>query len=149
VYHDWHARDGVPWYTLPDVRASLAHRQAVRLHGPSVATWQLRLLVEMGILDPYPVTVRPLPPGVRLAVRKVYEGFEFLLACKWWYTPPAPAPFSWHFAAAWCGLGERHAGEAIRWLLAQGFLRRVGTHKRTALFLPGAVSVRQQIGIAR
>jgi hypothetical protein len=87
MYRDWHARDSVEWYTLPDVRASLACGQAVRLRGPSVATWQLQLLVEMKILDPYPVTGGPLPPGVRPAVRKVYEGFEFLLACKWWHTP--------------------------------------------------------------
>jgi hypothetical protein len=45
-YHDWHARSGEPWYTLLDVRASLACRQAVRLRGPSVATWQLGMLVE-------------------------------------------------------------------------------------------------------
>ena len=81
-------------------------------------------------------------------VRKVYEGFEFLLACKWRHTPQAPAPFSWRFAAAWCGLGERHIGEAMRWLLAHGFLRRVGRHRQAALFLPGAASVRQRTGVA-
>jgi len=140
MYRDWHARSGVAWYTLPDGRASLAHGQAVRLRGPSVATWQLRLLVEAQILEPYPVPARPLPPGVRPAVRKVYEGFLFLLACKWWHTPDVPTPFSWRFAAAWCGLGERHVGEAMHWLLAHGWLRQVGVHQRTALFLPGAAA---------
>jgi hypothetical protein len=136
VYRDWHARNGVEWYTLPDVRASLVYGHAVRLRGPSVATWQLRLLVEAGILAPYPVPARPLPSGVRLAVRTVYEGFLFLLACKWWHTPQAPTPFSWRFAAAWCGVGERHVGEAMQWLLAQGWLRKVGQYRNTALFLP-------------
>ncbi len=139
MYRDWHARGGVAWYTLPDVRASLACGQAVRLRGPSVATWQLRLLVEARILEPYPVPACPLPPEVRPAVRKVYEGFRFLLACKWWHTPQAPTPFSWRFAAAWCGLGERHVGDAMHWLLAHRFLRQVGKHRRTALFLPGVV----------
>ncbi len=139
MYRDWHVRSGVEWYTLPDVRASLAVGQAVRLRGPSVATWQLRLLVEAMILEPYPVAVRPLPPDVRPAVRKVYEGFRFLLACKWWHTPEAPTAFSWRFAAAWCGLGERHVGDAMQWLLAQGFIRQMGKHRRTALFLPGVL----------
>jgi hypothetical protein len=64
------------------------------------------------ILAPYPVPARPLPSDVRPAVRRVYAGFVFLLACKWWHTPQAPTPFSWRFASAWCGLGERHVGAA-------------------------------------
>jgi Bifunctional DNA primase/polymerase, N-terminal len=136
-YRDWHARSGVAWYTLPDVRASLAFDRAVRLRGPSVATWQLRLLIEAGILVPYPVAARPLPSGVRPAIRQVYDGFLLLLACKSWHTPEAPAPFAWRFAAAWCGLGERHVGEAMSWLLAYGYIRQVARHKNMALFLPG------------
>jgi hypothetical protein len=136
-YRDWHAHSGAEWYTLPDVRASLACGHAMRLRGPSVATWQLRLLVEAGILEPYPVPARPLPPEVRPAICKAYDGFLFLLACKWWHTPQAPTPFTWRFAAAWCGLGERHAGEAMQWLLAHGFLRQVGKHRNMALFWPG------------
>jgi len=43
-----------------------------------------------------------------------------------------------------CGLDNgvnfraRRVGEALRWLLAQGVLRQVGTHRRTALFELGA-----------
>jgi hypothetical protein len=116
--------------------ASLAFGHALRLRGPSVATWQLRLLVEAGLLEPYPVPARPLPLAALPAVRHVYEGFLLLLACKWWHTPEAPSPFSWCFAAAWCGLGERQVVEAMQWLLAQGLLRQVGRHRNMALFLP-------------
>jgi hypothetical protein len=139
MYRDWHVRSGFDWYTLPDVRASLACGHGVRLRGPSVATWQLRLLVEARILEPYPVSTRPLPWDARPAVRTVYAGFRFLLACKWWHTPDAPTPFSWRFAAAWCGLGERHVGDAMQWFLAQGFLRQVGRHRNLALFLPSYI----------
>jgi hypothetical protein len=149
MYRDWHERSGVEWYTLPDVCASLAYREPVRQRGPSVATWQLRLLVEAHILEPYPVPSRPLPLGVRPAVRKVYDGFLFLLACKWWHTPEAPTPFSWRFAAAWCGLGAYHVGDAMRWLLAHGFLRQVGKHGRAALFLPGTGFARQSTRASR
>jgi hypothetical protein len=135
-YRDWHARSGIDWYTLPDVRASLAYGRAMRLRGPSVATWQLRLLVEAGILEPYPVSGRSLLPEVRPAVRTVYEGFLFLLGCKWWHMPQAPTTFSWRFAAAWCGLAERHVGEAMRWLLEHGVIRQVGRYRNMELFLP-------------
>jgi hypothetical protein len=133
-YRDWHARSGVEWYTRPDVHTSLAGGHAVRLRGPSVATWQLRLLVEARILGPYPVPARPLPLDTRPAVRQVCEGFVSLLPCKWWHTPEAPTPFSWRFAAAWCGLGERHVGEAMQWPLAQGLIHPVGRHRQMALF---------------
>jgi hypothetical protein len=136
-YRDWHARSGIAWYTLPDVRASLAYGQALRLRGPSVATWQLRLLVEAGLLEPYPVPARPLPLAAPPAARTVYEGFLLLLGCKWWHTPQAPTTFAWRFAAAWCGLEARHVGEAMRWLLAQGSLQQVGQYRGIALFLPG------------
>jgi hypothetical protein len=136
LYRDWHARSGVEWYTLPDVRASLACGQALRLRGPSVATWQLRLLVEARILEPHPVPARPLPPAVPPAVRRVYAGFVLLLGCKWWHTPQAPTTFAWRFAAAWCGVEAWQVGEAIHWLVAQGFLRQVGRYRNMALFLP-------------
>jgi hypothetical protein len=108
----------------------------MRLRGPSVATWQLRLLVEAGILEPYHVPARPLPPRVDPVIRRVYAGFVLLLGCKWWHTPQAPTPFAWRFAAAWCGIEVRHAGEAIHWLLVQGWLRQVGRYRQIALFLP-------------
>jgi hypothetical protein len=111
-----------------------------------VATWQLRLLVEAGLLEPSPVPSPALPSDVPPAVRKVYDGFVFLLGCKWWHTPHAPAPFAWRFAAAWCGLGTRQAGAAMRWLLAHGWLRPVGTHRRTVLFAPGAGPARRRVG---
>jgi hypothetical protein len=94
----------------------------------------------------YPVPSRALPSDAPPAVRAVYDGFLFLLACKWWHTPHAPTPFAWRFAAAWCGLGTRQAGQAMRWLLARGFLRQVGTHQRTALFVPGSSPGRRRSG---
>jgi hypothetical protein len=148
-YRDWHARNGVAWYTLTDVRASLAFGQAVRLRGPSVATWQLRLLVEAGHLEPHPVPARPLPPAVPPVIRRVYTGFVLLLGCKWWHTPQAPAPFAWRFAAAWCGLGEGQIKEAMQWLLAQEFMRQVGTHQRMALLLSCVAPVRRRINRSR
>jgi hypothetical protein len=137
LYRDWHARGSVAWYTLPDVRASLAFGQALRLRGPSVATWQLRLLVEPGNLKPYPVPAHPLPLVAPPAVRHVYEGLLLVLGCKWWHTPQAPTTFAWRFAEAWCGLGMRHVGDAMQWFLDLWGLRQVGRYQGIALSLAG------------
>jgi Bifunctional DNA primase/polymerase, N-terminal len=135
-YRDWHRKGETEWYTLADVYASTIAGRVMRLPGPSMASWFLRLLVEAGMYRPVAVPARRLPSTVRPAVRKVYEGFLLLLGCKWLHTPGDPTPFSWRFAADWCGISERHAGESIRWLLQEGYIRQVGKHRGTALFLP-------------
>jgi hypothetical protein len=135
-YRDWHQQSGAEWYTLADVFASRVAGRVLRLKGPSMASWFLRLLVEAGLYQPVAVPVRRLPPTVRPAVRKVYEGLLLLLGCKWLRTLGAPTAFSWRFAADWGGISERHAGESIQWLLKEGFIRQVETYKHMALFLP-------------
>jgi len=129
-----HDSDPFTWLTLPEVRASLAYGQARWLKDGETWVWQMRLLIEAGIVPPVPVKARPLPPGVRLTVYRLYEGFRLLLGCKWLLKPGESTTFAWRFAAAWCGLGERHIGEAMTWLLQRGCLRKVGAHKRAALF---------------
>ena len=77
--------------------------------------------------------------GGPASVRMAYRGFVHLLACKWLYTAGAPTPYSWRFAAAWCGPHSiAQIGGAMTWLLKRGYVRHVGTHERTALFLPGS-----------
>jgi hypothetical protein len=136
-YHDHHKRDGVPWLTLAEVFAAQVTGKTRPLSGPELATWKLRLLVTAGLVESTMVEAPPLPPEAPLHVTRVYAGFLRLLSCRWLYTPGAPAPFTWKFAAAWCGVTERQAGEAIQELLRLGIIRIVGTHKRVALFLPG------------
>ena len=133
-YRDWHRKGEAEWYTLADVYASTIAGRVRRLTGPSMATWFLRLLVEAG--RPVAVPARRLPSTVRPAVRKVYEGFLLLLGCKWLHTSGDPTTFTWQFAADWCGLSERHAGQRIRWLLQEGYIRQGGKHPGTPLYLP-------------
>jgi hypothetical protein len=95
------------------------------------------LLVEAGVVPPAPVQARPLPPGVRPVVRKVYEGFQRLLACKGLLKPGEPTVFTWRFAAAWCGVAMPYVGEAMTWLLKHGYIRQRGLYRRMALFQLG------------
>ena len=137
-YRDWHRASGFEWYQLVDVFASQVSGEVVLLDGPEMVTWQLRLLVDAGVVAPYPVSARALPDGAPAVVQKVYRGFIHLLACKWLYTAGDPTPYSWRFAAGWCGMRSMaQMDAAMTWLLKRGYLRRVGSHKRMALFLPG------------
>jgi hypothetical protein len=137
-YHDWHRRSGPEWFLLAHVYAARFTGEAVWLRGPALMTWQLRLLVDASIVPPYPVRLAELPNDAPATLKRVYHGYWHLLRCKWLYTPEAPTPFTWRFAAAWCEVGERQAGEAMAWLLKHGYIRQVEKFRRTALFLPGA-----------
>lgn len=141
VYHDWHMKSVKEWYYLAEVYASQAYNHCVELSSPGLATWQLRMLVDTGFIEPADVNLPPLPLESKQSVKCVYDGFKLLLGCKWLYSPGDPTPFSWRFASAWCGISERHAGEAIKELLRCRVIRvagkdRVQGHDLT-LFLPG------------
>lgn len=101
-------------------------------------TWALRLEIERGEQTPYPVNAPPLPAGVSTITAKVYHGFIQLLECRWRHLggEGAPAPFTYDFAAAWCGVTERQAKEARRELVRIKALVHVGTAGRAKLWLP-------------
>lgn len=143
LYRDWHAQDGREWYSLPEVAACLAYGKVVKLNGPELATWALRLLVETGFIAPARVEAVELPDDAPETVRKVFDGFRFLLACKWLHSPKEPTTFSWRFAAAWCGVSKSTAERAMTWLLEKGYVRKVGEiqasyGKKMGVFLPGS-----------
>ncbi len=130
-------------YTLPNVRASIAYRQTKECNKVESAVWGIRLLVESGLLSPATVNA----PELRNAtdtLRQVYNGFLFLLACKWLYKGGSGAPtvFSWPFAMAWCGVTEAQAKGAITSLKGRGYIveaaKYEGRYKRSVtLWLPG------------
>jgi hypothetical protein len=138
MYRDWHQRGGRGWYLLPEVYASLLTGCEAQLPDPSLAVWRIRLWFAAGILERPTVPLPPIPKDVRRTIQRVYEGFRLLMACKWTYAPGTPTMFSWRFAAGWCGLGERQAGEAIAWLLRHRVIRQAGTYHRAMVFLPGS-----------
>ncbi|HEY8394948.1 MAG TPA: bifunctional DNA primase/polymerase, partial [Thermaerobacter sp.] len=146
VYRDWHGRGECELLTLAEVFAAQRTGHVRKLRGrPEHVVWVWRLAIEAGVIEPAKVEAPAPPADLRPAERKLYESFLLLLACKWRYEPGAPTAFSWRFAAAWAGLSERHAGEAMRELLRRGLIRKVGEHKPArgrpqALFLPGLVA---------
>jgi hypothetical protein len=73
--------------------------------------------------------------------RKAYEGFVYLLACRWLHTPGDPAPFAHDFAAAWCGVTARQAKDARLELVRLRMLEEKGKVGQVKLWLPRGVSV--------
>lgn len=137
MYRDWHGVDGQCWYSLAQVRASLGYGYMKRLSGPELATWQIRLLVETGLLAPVEVSIKRLPRAAKVTTRQVYDGFKLLLGCKWRYSPNDPTPFSRKFAGAWCGVSEATAGRAIAELQMQyKCIRIVSQHGYLRLWAP-------------
>ena len=140
VYHDWHCKGDKEFYYLAEVYASQRGGRTVCLSRSELPTWQLRLLVDTGFAEPVAVDIRCLPEGTSRIVRTVYDGFVLLLGCRWLHTPGLPTPYTWRFAARWCGVSERHAGEAISELEKLGIIRVAGYHpglgRPMRLFLP-------------
>ena len=138
IYRDWHNKGGKEIFFLPEVYAAIHYKKVVELGKPEFTTWAIRLLVDLGFISQYPIKKKPLPKDVKPTVKKVYEGFCLLLGCKWLYSPGEPTPFSWRFARSWCGVGERQAGEAIKYLLKHGYIKIVSKERfrgrETALF---------------
>jgi len=132
LYHDWHR--GSRWLSLALVRASLAGRPNAR--GPELATWKLRLLAEAGLVEPVHVEC-VTGDGLDERSRLVYARFLFLLGCRWLVSPGEPAPFTWRFGAAWCGLPERRFADGFAELRRLGLVKPAGVVGRTFLWLPG------------
>ena len=120
-YCDNHYESGEFWYSLPDVFASCNYGEVRRLSGVETTVWQLRLLIAAAVLLPYPVRAKSLPSDVPRHIKQLYNGFLDLLRAKWLHTPGEPTPFTWRFAAAWCGMHS--AGSIVKgmqWLLKRG-----------------------------
>ncbi len=131
-YHDFHhgKYDSPPNFTFAEVFAAQETGRVQKLNKVSHATWKLRLLVEMGWLEPATVSILPLPDYATKTVQKVYEGFHLLLQCKWLYDYGAPTAFSWQFASEWCGVAEDTAAKAFKALQAMKIVQEVGSYSR-------------------
>jgi len=137
MYRDWHAKSGYEWYFMPEVFASGYYGKAVKLRPAEYVVWQIRALIELKHLSPYPVELAPLPDGAAGHIQKVYRGFRLLLGCRWHYKPYEPAPFARNFASAWCGVGRNKVGEAINLLqMKYKLIRIVDQQGHLRLWLP-------------
>lgn len=122
--------------TLPKLYARL-HGWTGPLAKPSYRTWSLRLDVDAGIRAPVAVPVKEVPFDTPEDVRRLYEAFLHVFACKWHDDHGAPSAFSYRFAAAWSGLSKATVEKCFPELRALGLVHFAGHDGRgTALWLP-------------
>jgi hypothetical protein len=128
VLHDFHAHtQDAEWWPLPDVLAAVRTGQLRKLSSGERAVWLLRGLAELDRVTLPKIDAPPLPDDAPGPARKLYGGLRLLLAVRELYEPGQAergCPFSWSFAAGWCGIGSAATvSKGMRWLLERGFLR--------------------------
>ena len=126
-YHDFHAREDGEWLSLGEVYAARVTGKVQTLSAGERAVWHLRAAVDGRLLQPPVIAAPPLPHDAPQSVRKYYDGFRRLLAIRALYDATQnAAPFSWRFAASWCGIASPSTiQKSAAWLLARGYLQRV------------------------
>ena len=131
---DFHTGEFVP---IPDLYAAHVKGNYEPLGAGERALWWIRCLVDYGYIDYPRILTRPLPDGAPESAQILYLGFVRLLGIRKLYNADQEAtPFSWRFAAGWCGgLTNYKIKQGMAWLLGKGFLHKVGTTtSRTSLF---------------
>lgn len=126
MFHDFHQRDGAEWYCLAEVYAACKSGSVKKLGPGEKAVWLLRVLAELGIVNPPRLLAPHLPDCVPGSLRKVWDGFIKLLELRQLYDcEQVGAPYSYRFANTWTGVGPRQCQEANAWLLQHGYMKIV------------------------
>jgi hypothetical protein len=147
VYADFHSSPPKNFF-LPEVYMMQKYHERnipvpKKVNKPEFTIWAMRLLVDAGILIPYPINAPRLPMDAPQHIKQMYEGFLLLLSIRWLYDKHVPAPFAWNFGKVWCDVSHRQMAEAFKWLLGKGYLIKKqdyscpGRGKKVGLFLPG------------
>ncbi len=116
--------------SLAEVRAWIAYGGVRRIGDVEVSRWAERLDHEAGLREWRPVHV-PVPEEASAAVERVAHGLALLLGLReqaiW---NGESVVFAREFASAWCGVSERTARDAIRWLEKAAVIERLGKSGR-------------------
>jgi hypothetical protein len=145
-YHDWHSADpSQEWWWLAEVFAAVVSGRLLKLRGPELARWKLRLLAVTGfVLLPH-LALPPIPADAPHRAVQVYDGFRLLLQCRGVREPVgSPTPFTRDFGSRWCGMNESAFDRGKSWLIKRGLIRPAGKYgprgRETTLWRPGRVS---------
>jgi hypothetical protein len=148
LFHDFSGACGNKHVSLQVLYARLISGRIVSLKATeqdgkkygnvTARVWAVRLLVDAGIVKPAAVDLPPCP-NLRKSVQKYYVAMKRLFEVRWAFTEHTGNPVAMGrvFMAAWCGLTEDQAREAIKDLLKAGVIHTAGQHGRARLFAPG------------
>jgi len=121
---DFH-RSGA-FYTLPQLYYEYKTGNDNRLRGASSLIWWIRLLKEVGFVEP--PRIMPPKPLEKLSKNQkiLYKAFINLLELQQVYDPnQKAAPFSHRFAASWSGLKYESVRSAKRGLSKKKYIKKV------------------------
>ena len=113
--------------TLAEFYAAYVTGTPRTLAGPEHVRFKLRMLVDLGRIDPAPVQLAALPSDAPPAAVEVWQAVQSLLAIRWLDEPPgSPFALSVPWFSKWSGLSESTAGRGKLWLAQNGYLLRAG-----------------------
>jgi hypothetical protein len=91
------------------------------------ALFKLRMLVELGRVNPVAVQLAVLPAGAPPSAVALWSELASLLGIRWLtVSPDAPFPLSVPWFSKWSCLSEATVREGKRWLSSHGFLNLAG-----------------------
>jgi len=140
-YKDFHGR-GQSSYTLTEVFASTTTGIEMAMAGPTLAVWKLRLMAEVGVLTPVPVSLPALPPSASKDAHLVRRAIQDIYGLRWAREHGTPAPFTRRFMTPWTRLPEGRWESGFGEVLKANVVRKVGECPSgfpvaTSLYLPG------------
>lgn len=124
VYSDFHRRDDVPVFTLPQVYANVISGKVQEWSRCQQGAWGWRALIELDFVKPLPMKAPSLPRSLPEEAQKAYVGFLLLLQTKRLAGLEGPVQFSKRFAGTWCGLSPAAACKALNMLTVVGPLKK-------------------------
>jgi hypothetical protein len=130
------APSGHPVFTLTDVYVAVTTNLMAKLSGPEHAVWKRQLLIDLGLRQPHPVQMKPLPPGAPANAARWYDGLGRLYAARGEGWIESGVPLTASFAQKWCGLSTNQAIKGKGWLIEHGFVQLVGSHGLMKLWRP-------------
>ena len=124
--NDWHERGRRRGITVGEY--DVYRRTGIAVHLPRVsqAVLNIRVLVDLGVLEPADIPLaRCLPTDVPPYIGTALEGFRFLQACKWAIYPPSGSTYTRRFIQWWTGLSEWRARTAWEYLTEHKYLVQI------------------------
>jgi hypothetical protein len=139
LYHDMHVRtENKKYWAVPEVYAAFITGTLAKFRDPSMKTWSIRLAVDAGLTEPYPIPKPVIPVDAPPLVRTIAHGVWLLFACKWTFEAEKASMLGQAFLGGWCGgIPPGSVWSALKWLMSRRLLISYLDSERRTVYLPG------------
>jgi hypothetical protein len=91
------------YWAVPEVYGAFITGTLAKFRDPSMKTWSIRLAVDAGLTEPYPIPKPVIPVDAPPLMRTIAEGVWLVFACKWTYEAEKASMLGQAFLGGWCG----------------------------------------------